>query len=631
MLKSGIKRSFAAFLAATTVIAAAPIEKIVHPLQAIAAIEQNMVHYAKSGIPCAVSFVTNIDGYEIAPVEVGQSERIKYSYFSLINGNYFLEGWYTDPQFKNIFLSSDAVEHDMVLYAKWNKFINVYFDVQGIGESVEPMRFTKNEKYFFDSLQADGYYFDGWYYDKECTRRYSNYIYDEMMLYAKWIPLVTITFDPNDSGDAFTRQYPVGKRCECDKLYGSNYSFVNWYTDKECTKVFDGIPMEDMTLYAKWEDFVSVHFDVGGRDKNFGIETMKFGKSEYIEIATPKNEDYLFDGWYYDKTCTQKYDGVNTDGMTLYAKWIEKDVIENADFTGAKATVAEDCSIDMSFYAAVKGKNSEAKDVCMRIIRNGRTENISYDENYFDYTGNYRFDYENITPQCMTDNIHAELYIDGELCDTLDYSIEKYLESVYKYTVRMMNNETSDAIKKAENIHSLRMISSMMQLGAEAQKYTGYRADDIVGEDFEWMSEYLYNFDEIPDSDNIFSITGDVSDTNKFVSASLTVDDTVDLQLKIKTDDINRVSFEFEDGINYFRDHDWYYTDIGNGTYLIKIENVIPKVFTPLRVTLGEGKDAPELRYSVAFYLFSMQNNEIFGGIAKAIYEYAYAFADYDL
>lgn len=49
------------------------------------------------------------------------------------------------------------------------------------------------------------------------------------------------------------------------------------------------------------------------------------------EPAAPTKEDFVFDGWYTDQKFTNKYDFSTkvTRTITLYAKWIEKDAVDN--------------------------------------------------------------------------------------------------------------------------------------------------------------------------------------------------------------------------------------------------------------------------------------------------------------
>lgn len=44
-------------------------------------------------------------------------------------------------------------------------------------------------------------------------------------------------------------------------------------------------------------------------------------------------EGYVFDGWYLDKDCTQKFDdeSLTTVGINLWAKWSEADAVAESD------------------------------------------------------------------------------------------------------------------------------------------------------------------------------------------------------------------------------------------------------------------------------------------------------------
>ena len=109
-----------------------------------------------------------------------------------------------------------------------------------------------------------------------------------------------------------------------------NKSFGGWFKDAACTQPWNNnsdTVTADMTLYAKWNDILTVTFNVQGIGTAPASVTVVKG-SKLIAAQTPEPTDIpaakRFGGWFKDAACTQAWnyadDTVTTD-ITLYAKW----------------------------------------------------------------------------------------------------------------------------------------------------------------------------------------------------------------------------------------------------------------------------------------------------------------------
>lgn len=105
----------------------------------------------------------------------------------------------------------------------------------------------------------EGYAFDGWYTDAECTTAYdfNTVIEKKFTLYAKWIKLYTVTFDTNDGKAVTTTQVKEGGKvlAPTDPVR-DGYVFTGWYTDAACTTKYDfnAAVTADITIYAGWQE-----------------------------------------------------------------------------------------------------------------------------------------------------------------------------------------------------------------------------------------------------------------------------------------------------------------------------------------------------------------------------------------
>ena len=103
-----------------------------------------------------------------------------------------------------------------------------------------------------------GYSFGGWYTEAGCINEYdfTQPVYNDMILYAKWYPDVKVLFDIQGHGSYPSKQvFPYGGTAtQPADPYAEGYTFAGWYTDAACTTGYDfSTPVTaDITLYARW-------------------------------------------------------------------------------------------------------------------------------------------------------------------------------------------------------------------------------------------------------------------------------------------------------------------------------------------------------------------------------------------
>ena len=107
------------------------------------------------------------------------------------------------------------------------------------------------------------------------------------------------------------------------------YTFTGWYTDENCTKVYDAsAPLtKSLMLYAKWEvEEYTVAFNTGDGSP-VEAQNVAHGGTAVKPEGDPTREGYTFTGWYTDEECTAAYDfsAPVTGNLTLYAKWDVKE------------------------------------------------------------------------------------------------------------------------------------------------------------------------------------------------------------------------------------------------------------------------------------------------------------------
>jgi len=154
----------------------------------------------------------SVTTYDDMEVEEGSTINLP----TLTYEGYTFGGWYSDVDFTNEFTSSDKVESDLTLYAKWTKDSSSSGDASGdssgdaSGDATTTYTITYSTEHgtapasvsgatalpeALPSIEADGYTFDGWYLDEAFTTAATvgAAITANTTLYAKWTAVDTRT------------------------------------------------------------------------------------------------------------------------------------------------------------------------------------------------------------------------------------------------------------------------------------------------------------------------------------------------------------------------------------------------------------------------------------------------------
>ena len=194
-----------------------------------------------------------------------------------------------------------------------------------------------------DPPARDGYKFEAWYSDKECTQRYNfRAVESDTDVYAGWTkdPTVTYYLSPESKEPFYTvtvdldlspdeQRELLNKSAAFEHLkveIPEGYEFDGFYTtpDYSGSKFtnFGGVK-EDTTLYVKFKQTPVVTYDF----QLEGVEdqTADVYLGDYADPVTyDGNEGYVIAGWCTDSKCTEEYDFTKPvmGDMTLYAKWV---------------------------------------------------------------------------------------------------------------------------------------------------------------------------------------------------------------------------------------------------------------------------------------------------------------------
>ncbi len=249
---------------------------------------------------------------------------------------YAFGGWYVDALLDEPFVFAPLGHEDITIYAKWNP-INVDYTVD----------------YYFESLTGDYLHLETLELQALTDSTITHVGLDrpgfsENTTHANRISVgviaadgstkLSIYYDRND----YTLSFDSNADLSITSITGpfesnitepsdptrSGYSFMGWYADEALTIpfVFNTMPFENTTVYAKWEGVpTDLFFDSHGGTMVSPIHAPL--DSVITPPANPTKEGYHFAGWYLHEDLVNAFtDWVMPFGsITLHAKWTPND------------------------------------------------------------------------------------------------------------------------------------------------------------------------------------------------------------------------------------------------------------------------------------------------------------------
>ncbi|HOO44338.1 MAG TPA: InlB B-repeat-containing protein, partial [Bacillota bacterium] len=99
----------------------------------------------------------------------------------------------------------------------------------------------------------------------------------------------------------------------------SGYRFLGWYLEPDFITLYEVAPVvEDLTLYAKFEQIIYYQVDVYVQDEL--IESLTVEENTTFDLPDVSVEGYTFQGWYIDAEFSEPYiSGEIQSDITLYA------------------------------------------------------------------------------------------------------------------------------------------------------------------------------------------------------------------------------------------------------------------------------------------------------------------------
>lgn len=247
-----------------------------------------------------ITFESN--GGTIVPAQsILESEKIELPEVPVKEG-YLFEGWFKETECENIWdFEKETVTADITLYAKWTEdpsaaVYTVSFELQEHGTPIESLTVKTGELLTApEAPTADGYQFEGWFKEPECTNAWDfaiDTVLSDTILYAKWTEGEAETETTDAANTCLVTFNMQGIGAQIDPVTVNNgetfaapdaptadgYTFAEWYREAECINAWNfetDIITEDIVLYAKWIEEEAM---------NFSIDNSREASSEAIDL-----------------------------------------------------------------------------------------------------------------------------------------------------------------------------------------------------------------------------------------------------------------------------------------------------------------------------------------------------------
>ncbi len=283
--------------------------------------------------------------------------------------------------------------------------------------------------------------------------------------------------------------------------------------------------------------------------------------------------------------------------------------ITSVEITDASITLGE--SITVNYYATLA---DEYKEATMQFTMNEKVVSV---EGELVEGNEYRFAFEGVSPQCMTDEIEAQLMCGEEILDTHDsFTIRSYCDSLL----------TSDAVTlgmSGEKYAAMKtLVADLLEYGAMSQTYRNYKTDALANKNITEQREFVVLTDEWK------AAPKNTGDNVKITAGGVWFANVNKLYLKFTTTDISNTKLEF-DGKTYTNED---FELVSGNTYIFYSDAITPSEFGVGKAAQFKYGDTVEasITYCVNNYVYAKQSqNTNMGKLVRALYNYSVSAAEY--
>ena len=308
-----------------------------------------------------------------------------------------------------------------------------------------------------------------------------------------------------------------------------------------------------------------------------------------------------------------KADGLNepivSDGTVVTYYYKNKAASEEKPALAIdKASISLESSITMNFKVP-KSSLSSYDDFYMTFKCNGKEEKTTQYKQNGDY---YVFSYKGINPQLMNDEVTAVLHAKK---GNEEYTSPEKALSVKEYAYTLLDRYSSDEYSKLRTL-----LVDLLNYGAMAQKYVGYKTDNLVNSELTavqkgWGSNGAEEFKNISDL-NYKTIS---SPTAQWNTCGLVLNNSIMLRAKFSAKDVENKTVEIAFRNTKFTYDKNDFVNNGDGTYYVYCNELFAhELSDKLLLTVYENgvPCSNTMLFSVESYASVIQQSSAYKGTA---------------
>ena len=399
----------------------------------------------------------------------------------------------------------------------------------------------------------------------------------------------------------------------------SVFEFVSADTDSSIFKKFGECSYDETAAAYKFNGFNSSLFDNVTED------------GELVKI-TLKVKDAATVGSYSVGCELDSKNTVNSDGVevAIFERSSDVSIAEKkAVSTVTKTQVAIQQGIAVYYYAELDDAHIGAE---MQFTMNGKVTRVKGSATG---VGNeYVYVLDEVAPQCMGDNIKAELVLSDEVISAREsFSIKEYCEKLNKdITEKKIDGYTDETYSALAAL-----ICDLLDYGTAAQQYMDYKTAEPINGGEEGGREFV----ELSE-DNSKYIEDSLLDEVKLISGGIRFGSVNNLYFRFLAEGVTEdefairiTNYETEERVMYYLS-DCEKISESDCEYILYSEAVLPTEFdtwysVELCTLNSRGRWVAQqlLEYSVSSYVYYMQNQADESGnltamanLARALYNY---------
>ena len=284
--------------------------------------------------------------------------------------------------------------------------------------------------------------------------------------------------------------------------------------------------------------------------------------------------------------------------------------------------------ITVKCYADLADAHTAAQ---MKFTMNDKTETVA---GVLNQNGAYEFAFTGVAPQCMGDEITAELILGEEVLSTkTGFTIRSYCDQL------LASNAAALGMSDAKFAAMKTLVADMLEYGAKAQVYQYYKTNALVNSGIEGKTTFV----ELTKTDLV--IKESALEGVEFTAAGVYFDYVNSLYVKFTAPDMTEDNFyiTYRDAMGEV--HEYYLSDCtlldeATSTYVLILDPTYAtqfnavcelEIYTHRSADSTSFKSQQYMTYSVASYVYSMQNKVNGNGDLTAMAELARALYNYGL